>query len=206
MHTARVYLGFLPWVVFSLLASRAGANSVAWASILALITALVIAASSLRHGSVKIIEGAAIVIFAVLTVVGFIGGSPVDAWLATYARPVATLLFAMIILALLPIMPFTEQYAREQVPEQFWHSPRFRRANTVLSAAWAAALIAMAASHGLAGWLGSTAKDSGGTHHADLWLNWVVPLLILYAVVKFTQIRAGAAPSASYGHTESPVS
>jgi len=35
--------------------------------------------------------------------------------------------------------PFTLQYAREQVPPELWGSPRFVRANYIITAVWAAA-------------------------------------------------------------------
>jgi uncharacterized membrane protein YraQ (UPF0718 family) len=44
----------------------------------------------------------------------------------------------VIVLASLALgRPFTEQYAREQVPAEQWHSPLFKRINWVLSGAWA---------------------------------------------------------------------
>jgi hypothetical protein len=35
--------------------------------------------------------------------------------------------------------PFTLQYAREQVPREFWESPEFRKTNYVISSVWALA-------------------------------------------------------------------
>ena len=41
--------------------------------------------------------------------------------------------------------PFTLQYAREQVPREFWTSPVFLRTNYAITAVWAASFAIMAA-------------------------------------------------------------
>ena len=46
-----------------------------------------------------------------------------DAFLAGYGRALAAAILAAVIFLLLPVMPFTEQYARESVPREYWHSP-----------------------------------------------------------------------------------
>lgn len=49
---------------------------------------------------------------------------PLAAGWGAYARAVAAGLLALIAFCSLLLTPFTEQYAREQVPQQFWSSPR----------------------------------------------------------------------------------
>jgi hypothetical protein len=39
--------------------------------------------------------------------------------------------------------PFTIQYAREQVAEQFWNTPQFMAVNRAISSAWGAAFAVM---------------------------------------------------------------
>ena len=43
-------------------------------------------------------------------------------------------------------MPFTEQFARESVPQAYWSSPTFKKINRVLSAAWGVAIFAVGVS------------------------------------------------------------
>jgi hypothetical protein len=57
--------------------------------------------------------------------------------LARYARGIAAGLLSLIAFASLLFVPFTEQYARESVPEQFWSSPRFKAVNRRLTTMWA---------------------------------------------------------------------
>jgi hypothetical protein len=48
-------------------------------------------------------------------------------------------LFLIVIFSLVSGKPFTIQYARETVPEQFWDSPEFLHKNYVISSVWALA-------------------------------------------------------------------
>jgi hypothetical protein len=45
--------------------------------------------------------------------------------------------------------PFTEQYARESVPRQFWSSPAFKQTNRRLTIMWAFAEVAAVCGIGL---------------------------------------------------------
>ncbi len=63
---------------------------------------------------------------------------------------------ALIVLVSLAIRrPFTLQYAREQVPEQFWNSPIFLRTNDLISGAWFGTFLISAACDAAAIWLPS---------------------------------------------------
>jgi hypothetical protein len=41
-----------------------------------------------------------------------------------------------------PLSLFTEQFARESTPTEYWGSPTFKKINRVLSAGWGAAIFA----------------------------------------------------------------
>lgn len=131
----KTLVGFVPWLVFSLVATREGPGAVTTAAWLAfLVAAAFLVVAALRHTSLKILEVAGAVVFAVFGVVGTVYPAA-DAFLSEYGRSLATLLLAATIFLLLPVVPFTEQYARETVPEQYWHSPLFRSVNRRISAA-----------------------------------------------------------------------
>ena len=82
------------------------------------------------------------------------------------------------------IVPFTEQYAREQVPPAYWHSPVFRVLNRRISAAFGLAVLVMAASHLLSGWLESRGDL---TTIRNLALNWAVPIAVILAAIRYTE-------------------
>ncbi len=54
-------------------------------------------------------------------------------------------LFLIVVLSLVSGRPFTIQYARETVPEQFWASPEFLQKNYVISSVWALAFAVLMA-------------------------------------------------------------
>ncbi|RDJ19685.1 hypothetical protein DWF00_20900 [Bosea caraganae] len=48
-------------------------------------------------------------------------------------------LLLVVLISLAAGVPFTLQYAREQVPPEFWNAPEFKRTNVVITSVWAAA-------------------------------------------------------------------
>ena len=58
-------------------------------------------------------------------------------------------LFAIALFSILVRNPFTLQYAREQVPREFWETPRFIWTNYIITGAWAIAFAVMAAADAL---------------------------------------------------------
>ena len=97
------------------------------------------------------------------------------------------------------LTPFTEQYAREQVPHQFWSSPQFRHVNRRLTLMWALVFTAVAASHVIAG--------AAGTRPANILFNWVVPIIVIVWAAKRTTAIIEAASqvsAAGHAHAEQP--
>jgi F0F1-type ATP synthase membrane subunit a len=80
-------------------------------------------------------------------------------------------------------VPFTEQYARESVPPEYWHSPLFRVINRHISAAFAVAILVMAASHFYSGYRESQHDLS---QRLNLLLNWAVPIVVILAAIRYT--------------------
>lgn len=74
-----------------------------------------------------------------------------------YSRAIAAGLSAIGFGSLL-VVPFTEQYARESVPRQFWSSPQFKPINRHLTTMWALVFAAMVPAHVIAGALEPTAR------------------------------------------------
>ncbi len=104
-------------------------DSLKAAAIAALGAGVVIALSALIAGRPKVLELGAVLAFVGFTVVAFSADPATSAWLAGYARAIAAGVLALISVGSLLLTPFTEQYARESVPRQFWSSPRFKEIN-----------------------------------------------------------------------------
>ena len=69
----------------------------------------------------KLLEAVAVPVFAAIGVWALLV-STADGALAVYGRGIASLVLAAILWASLAWRPFTEQYARESVPQLYWES------------------------------------------------------------------------------------
>src|SRR5689334_4840623 len=72
MKATDFLLGLAPWVLFSIVAERLGADSVGYGTALACAVSLVLAARSIKQGGPTVIETAGVITFGVLTVVSFL--------------------------------------------------------------------------------------------------------------------------------------
>lgn len=176
-----IYVAFIPWVLFSVISQH---DSVAAAGIAALAAAILIAVPSFANGRPKILDIGGIVAFAAFAVVGLAAGSDAE-WLSNYGRGIATAALALIALGSLLWVPFTEQYAREQVPEEGWSSPIFKRVNRELTLMWGLVFAAMVPFHIVAG-----AID---TQRGNTIFNWVIPVALIVWAAKRTEKVSSAA-------------
>ncbi|WP_072802990.1 hypothetical protein [Rhodococcoides yunnanense] len=195
MKFGQMVLGLVPWILFAILTQRFGDNQVAFAALISAIAAVGIAYYQ-RSGGIKIIEASAVVLFAAIAVVGFVGGESVDDFLADFARGGTTLVLAAVMLVSVVTVPFTEQYARESVDREYWDSPKFHSTNRKISLFWGATLLVMGVGHLVAGALQPLSDPGEGTRSVDLLLNWIVPIVLLVIAVKYTQRTAAAARTA----------
>jgi hypothetical protein len=94
-----------------------------------------------RRESLKILELGSLLLFALL-VAYTLAARP--AWTVPTVRlAVDAGLLAIVLVSLAVRRPFTLQYAREQVPEQFWATPRFMAVNCAISSVWAGCFAVM---------------------------------------------------------------
>jgi hypothetical protein len=197
MSMTKVLVGFVPWIVFSLVATRAGPGAVAAAAGLAFLVAVGLIVRSITGGtSPKVLEASGAVVFLGLAVLA--GVSPgLDPVLANYGRAIAAAVLAVVIFVSLPVMPFTEQYARETVPRQYWHTAEFRSINRRISAVWGGVVAVMALGHAVAGAIEVPDPGVGLVHRpVDLFFNWIVPGLLVWWAARYTQ-RVSGAPTPS---------
>ena len=113
------------------------------------------------------------------------------------------------VLATVPVMPFTEEYARQTVPREHWGSPSFKKINRVLSAAWGAAIVVLGAASLLV--IDAHATNPADNHVVDLVLNWVVPIAVIWGMIKFTaayphRVSSSAPADASPASAAEPTS
>jgi hypothetical protein len=167
-----IFVALVPWLVFTVLAAHA---SLKLGSLAALVAAIVIAVPGVRAGRPKLIEVGAVATFIGFLVVAFLVDASTAHSVARYARGIAALILSLISFASLLFTPFTEQYARDQVPERYWGSPKFKSINRKLTTMWAFVFAAMVPFHVIAGAIDTT--------RGNIIFNWGVPLaLVLWAI------------------------
>jgi hypothetical protein len=181
-----IYLAFIPWVVFSVAAQH---STLKLAAIGALVVSVAIAARSVRAGGAKVLELGAVIAFAGFTLVAFAADPGTAEFVARYARAIAAGLLSVIAFASLLVVPFTEQYARESVPQRLWSSLQFKQINRRLTTMWALVFAAMVPAHVIAG-----AVD---THRANLIFNWAIPIALVIWAAKRTAAVSGTTDTRS---------
>jgi len=183
MKSLTLILAFLPLIAFSLLSRFVPHGYIGVVGLVAAVIALIAIAISRPVWPPKIINTCSLVLFALIAVLGFTLGKNDDRWLATWGGSGVGLVIGLIILALIPVMPFTEQFARESVPPSEWTSPTFKKINRVLSTAWGAAIVAVGASRVVA------AAINGHTTRRlpDILLGLVIPAAIVVYMLKFSK-------------------
>jgi hypothetical protein len=169
-----IYFGFAPWIVFAVVASP---STWEFAALGALIVAVVLTLPDFRNHRVKFLDVAGIVFFAVLAVLAlFLDRSDLSD-VEKYASVISSAALAVIAFGSLAFMPFTEQYARESTPQEYWSSPLFKHINRVLTALWGLTFVLTAV----------CAYIAVEMDHDKSWFNWILPILILVLMVKFTE-------------------
>jgi hypothetical protein len=194
MKSLTLVLAFLPLLVFSVLARFLPHGDIGIAGLAAAVVALIAILTSHPIWPPKIINSCSLVLFAVIAVLGFTVGKHDDRWLATWGGGGVGIILGLIILSLVPVVPFTEQFARESVPQAEWSSPTFKKINRVLSAAWGVAIVAIGICR-----IGAAAIDSHSNSRLPVILvGLAVPLVIIVYMLKFTdsypdRVAGGAA-------------
>jgi hypothetical protein len=131
----------------------------------------------------KILNTCSLVLFALTAVLGFTLGKNDDRWLATWGGAGVGIVLGLIILVLIPVIPFTEQFAREAVPRAEWSAPTFKKINRVLSTAWGVAILAIGVCR-----VAAAAVNGHTTRRLpELLLGLAVPLVIIVYMLKFSK-------------------
>ena len=183
MKPLPLILSFLPLIAFSLLARLLPHGDVGAAALTAAVIAVIAAVAVRPVWPPKVVNATSIVLFTVFAVVGFAGSAGTDRWLATWAAAGVALVMGLVILALIPVVPFTEQFARLSTPQAYWSSPTFKQINRVLSRGWGVALLGVGASRVVA-----VAVNGHTTRRLpDLLLGLVIPSVILTYMLKFSK-------------------
>ena len=183
MKPLTLILAFLPLIVFSLLSRLLPHGDIGIAGLAAALVALAVILTSHPIWPPKILNTCSFVLFALIAILGFTLGKNDDRWLATWGGAGIGLVLGAIILILVPVMPFTEQFARESVPQAQWSSPIFKKINRVLSTGWGLAIFGIGVSR-----VAAAAVNGHTTRRLpDILLGLVIPVVIIVYMLKFSK-------------------
>jgi hypothetical protein len=177
-------IGFSPLIAFSLLTKILPSGDIGVAGLVAALLALAVMLTSRPIWPPKILNICSLVIFTVLAVLGFSLDKGDKVWLATWPGGGVAIIIGAVILLLVPIIPFTEQYAKESVPKEEWGTPTFNRVNHGLSVAWGGSIVLIGFARVAAE---AVARHSSSHHVAQILLGAAVPAIIIVYMLKFTQ-------------------
>jgi uncharacterized membrane protein len=166
---------FIPWIIFWVVA---GSRSTwEYGALGALLASLILLGPDLRQRKVKMLDGATVIFFAAMAIAGIIASPSDGEWLDRWANTLSSGALGVLVLVTLPVMPFTEQYAREMTPPEVWNTAGFRRTNQVITLVWGLVFVATAI-------LGAIAASSPSTSD---WTNWILPIALIVGAFKFTE-------------------
>ena len=170
-------VGLVPWIAFSLIS---GPSRLEIAAIVALVTAVVIfVVGRIRGQSIKLLELSDVTFFAALAIVVAVASPSTHRWLELWSGEIANIALVVIALGSIALrVPFTLQYAREEVDRELWDNPMFVHINYVLTWTWAAAFFVGAVS----GWYGDAVLHNSN----NLWTGWIIQTGALIVAAEIT--------------------
>ena len=170
---------FSPWVAF-LLGVRVG--DVYWGAAIGVVVAAVVLVRTIVRHRTHLFDVVGVVYFGgMLILLAALQPHDIGTW-GRYAQAVAHgSLTVLVFGSILINRPFTEPYAREQVPHEFWGSPDFRAVNRKISAVW-----------GLAFLIGTISLiAAGSTGDRQFLLRIAVPFGALFLAFIYSQKQSG---------------
>jgi hypothetical protein len=182
------FVGFAPWIVFAVVVKDVGWEVGATAG---LVASAILSYPSYERGSLKILDYAGLAFFAALVILGlFLDRAELD-WIEQYSTVISMGAIAVAVFGSLAFVPFTEQYARESVPEEVWDTPGFKRTNRHLTTVWGAVFALVA--------LDSLVQELLDSNAA--LLDWIIPVALIVGGFKYNAYYVAKA-RARAGHAE----
>ena len=171
------FMDLLPWLMMSWIGGSG--RVLVGACVGLLLTALAVLLRGLPWRLLQL-EALAAITFFLFLVMALLAPASAQNWLAEHADQLSDSLFMAFVLAgNLLGRPFTEDYARMDLPEHLLRQAPYRKTMMVLAWVWFAAF-ALQSSMGLVADLVFDQPDG-------LWWGWLLPLAVIMAALTFTE-------------------
>ncbi|MBQ7803957.1 hypothetical protein [Rhodococcus sp. (in: high G+C Gram-positive bacteria)] len=181
-------VGFVPWVFYLVMPHPLGSGALIYASAIATVVAIAMTVWNRAPSGAKLLEVASAVTFAALTAAALVGDAHTQDWLRVYSPSAALWVLTAVMVLSVPTVPFTEQYARQSLPESYWRSPYLRSINRRISLVWSGCTLAAAVSVTAAA---TVHRDvAAAAQYLTLSLTWVLPLMLTLAAYRYTERAA----------------
>jgi hypothetical protein len=197
--------GFIPWILFSAIG---GPNTWETAAIAALIAAVLLTLADVgaiggerQSGTTagirrpKLLDVATIIFFGGFVVAAFSTARHDVVGVDQYSQVISS--GALAIIAFLSVLfghPFTVDYAKDQTPAEFWHTPLFKHVNVVLTLMWGV-IFGLCAGFGVAA-VNATSK---GAHD---WFSWYLPIILIIVGFKLNSAYPDMARKQAQAQTQ----
>ncbi|MBV9578557.1 MAG: hypothetical protein JO057_08210 [Chloroflexi bacterium] len=164
---------FAPWFVFLITARVTSVELGIGAGLLA---AALVCGRAIVDKRVHLLDVAGLVYFVSLAAVLVVSPVAIATW-GQYAQLGSHVLLTLLVFGSIVVgHPFTEAYARETTPREFWATPEFHAINRRISAVWGLAFLV-----GTLSLWAATSIDS-----RPILLHVLVPFGALYVAFKYT--------------------
>ncbi len=171
------FMDLLPWLLMSWIGGSG--RVLVGACVGLLLTALAVLLRGLPWRLLQL-EALATVTFCLFLVMALLAPASSQDWLAEHADQLSDSLFMAFVLGgNLLGRPFTEDYARMELPEHLLRQAPYRKTMMVLAWVWFAAF-ALQSAMGLVADLVFDQPD-------ELWWGWLLPLAVIMAAMTFTE-------------------
>lgn len=184
MNAKTLILAFAPLVVFTVGSHLVGPLLIGWVALACAVLGLALVLTGLRQG-VKLITLASTIIFALLAAIALFGGTPGQTFVGHYGSGACALIIGALMLVSAATVPFTEQYARAEVPRDQWGSPTFRLINKRISISWGGAVGGIGLSRLAYGYLLASGQQM--SMPLQLALAWGAPILLIVVALNATK-------------------
>jgi hypothetical protein len=178
--------GLAPWLLFLVLPHDLDSTGPVPAALTATAVAIALTIWTKSLGGLNVLTAAGAGTFAAITVAGAICGTATRQWLTDFSPATALFVLAAVMLLSVATVPFTELYARQALPMNYWGSPQLRAINHRISLVWAYTTLAAALSLTAAQFFSRHLFDKPG-HYLVYTLAWLIPILLLLAAFRYTQ-------------------
>lgn len=131
INTIKIFISFIPWIAFWVLGGNIDFLHVITISFA---LSLLFFLKDFQQKKYKVLDIGTLIFFVAVLLSSF---TQFLEKIQFYALPLSNLaMFVIVLFSLLIRKPFTIEYAKEEVEEQYWKSSRFQYINFVLSNVW----------------------------------------------------------------------